>query len=476
MSPPPRILFDISPVYATDPRPPRLVERVEREIGRRLLADTSAPVIPVVFGGGLMYVVDRDVALEVLRRNCEPPRAREKAATDALQPTSPTSFNHRAQGAALRVATGTGRRVIKLTPAAYRPLVRQSLRTGRDAVLAIARSKNRGRDAAVSQTNQVESGAQVLPGLSTIVHPSRDDVVCICGPSIPNAPMRQLAEAKSDNGFRVASLCFDVSEPARQVACAPGLSGWLAAQLVDQIDASDLILCSSELVQRELEEFAVRIERPIPDSRLLALGADLPSRSAVLANWADESGPSSCHGRRFALAVGTVEARNNYSVLIESWELLSREPLFDLDLVIVGGPGDASAELTARINQSASLAERVHLLGVVDDDDMAWLHSRRHVFLCPRLDNVWAQPLAEAQQFDGPVICSNESAYRSIAGDGAILLDPLDVYGWSDAIRSIARRTSSASCARPGPTWNDAALSTRSALLSLVSAGTPAGT
>jgi hypothetical protein len=52
----------------------------------------------------------------------------------------------------------------------------------------------------------------------------------------------------------------------------PGLTPEVVgASLIDQLDASDLIFCSSQSVQDNLGDFATQHGRPRPDSRLLPL-------------------------------------------------------------------------------------------------------------------------------------------------------------------------------------------------------------
>jgi hypothetical protein len=107
----PRILVDISAQFQTAERVPRSIERIEREIARRLLSDKSLTTLPILFVGGLTYVIDRQDALHVLNRT--EPRPHEE--TDVMEfskngaaqaPSSPRSgVWQRAQRAGLDVAT-----------------------------------------------------------------------------------------------------------------------------------------------------------------------------------------------------------------------------------------------------------------------------------------------------------------------------------------------------------------------------------
>lgn len=111
-------------------------------------------------------------------------------------------------------------------------------------------------------------------------------------------------------------------------------------------------------------------------------------------------------------------------------------------LVLVGHlpPGmDPEAE-AARLG----IAGRVLRTGYVPDGDIAPLLQGAALFAFPSLYEGFGLPLLDAQQAGVPVVCSNAASLPEVAGEGAVLFDPLSVPEMAAAIRSclgdLARR------------------------------------
>jgi hypothetical protein len=140
-------------------------------------------------------------------------------------------------------------------------------------------------------------------------------------------------------GLRVVTTCYDLIRVTHPEFNPPSMGPELfAGDAVALLDCSDLVLAISASTQSELVAFAARAGRPAPSVQVVRLGSDL---TAVKARPVSETPVmlQDLEQRRFALAVGTVEARKNYGLLVRVWERLSSDPAFRLDLVIVGRRG-----------------------------------------------------------------------------------------------------------------------------------------
>jgi glycosyltransferase involved in cell wall biosynthesis len=79
----------------------------------------------------------------------------------------------------------------------------------------------------------------------------------------------------------------------------------------------------------------------------------------------------------------------------------------------------------------------VHFLGFVPDEVVGALHRRALAVVVPTLFEAASFPIWEAFQAGTPVISSTVTSLPDQVGDAALLVDPLDIEGWANAIRRL---------------------------------------
>jgi len=138
----------------------------------------------------------------------------------------------------------------------------------------------------------------------------------------------------------------------------------------------------------------------------------------------------------YLLYLGTLQPRKNLLRLIDAFTQLpnpqSPIPNPPLQLVLAGAPGWLSAPILERARQAG-----VVLPGFIADEDKAALLSGAAAFLFPSLYEGFGFPVLEAMACGAPVICSNTSSLPEVAGDAALLVDPLDTAGLTAAIQNL---------------------------------------
>ncbi len=137
----------------------------------------------------------------------------------------------------------------------------------------------------------------------------------------------------------------------------------------------------------------------------------------------------------FLFTVGTVQPRKNYVRLFEALARV-RAALPDLHLVIAGGRGwleDPIYDAIRRLQLEAS----VHLIGFADDGDLPALYSAAVAVPFVSLYEGFGLPVLEAMACGTPVIASNVSSIPEVAGDAALLVDPLSVDAIAAAIEDV---------------------------------------
>ena len=137
--------------------------------------------------------------------------------------------------------------------------------------------------------------------------------------------------------------------------------------------------------------------------------------------------------RRVALSVSAKRPHKNLLRLVEALAAIpaQRRPV----LVVPGYPTAHERELRERAAQLRVLDD-LRLLGWVSAAELEGLYALAAVFVFPSLHEGFGLPVLEAMRRGVPVACSNVSALPEVAGDAALLFDPLDV----DAIAAALDR------------------------------------
>jgi glycosyltransferase involved in cell wall biosynthesis len=137
---------------------------------------------------------------------------------------------------------------------------------------------------------------------------------------------------------------------------------------------------------------------------------------------------------RYMLYVGTLQPRKNIMRVIEAFALANLHP--DTHLLIGGRTGWLSQPLQQRIDE-LGMADRIHLLGFVPDEQLYGLMAGARAFVFPSLYEGFGMPVLEAMASGTPVITSTTSALPEVAGDAALLVDPTDVSSIARAMHQI---------------------------------------
>lgn len=140
----------------------------------------------------------------------------------------------------------------------------------------------------------------------------------------------------------------------------------------------------------------------------------------------------------FVLAVGTVQPRKNYEMLVRAFRPVADRT--DHHLVIAGGKGWLTDALFAEVERRG-LQQRVHFTGFVADEDLPALYSAADLVAFPSLYEGFGLPLLEAMACGVAVVSSNSSSLPEVIGpeSGAgVLLSPKNEAAWSDALVTLA--------------------------------------
>jgi glycosyltransferase involved in cell wall biosynthesis len=179
------------------------------------------------------------------------------------------------------------------------------------------------------------------------------------------------------------------------------------AGLARVLRAADAIVCVSEFTRDETTDLA---GVPADRIRLVPNGVD-----AVF-------GPDGPRAEgEYVLAVVTLEPRKNLGRAVEA----AREA--GVELRVVGARGWGGVDVAGWV-------------GEIPDAELAALYRGARCVAYPSLYEGFGLPVLEAMACGTPVVTSRDTAMEEVAGEAAVLVDPLDVAAIAEGIRAAIER------------------------------------
>jgi glycosyltransferase involved in cell wall biosynthesis len=114
----------------------------------------------------------------------------------------------------------------------------------------------------------------------------------------------------------------------------------------------------------------------------------------------------------------------NHKRLLGAFKLMKERFRFDGQLVLSGIAMQAKDEILEAIRRFG-LRDDVLLLGYLPHDLLPFLYNLARMMVFPSLSEGFGFPLVEAMACGCPVACSNVTSIPEVAGDAALLFDPL---------------------------------------------------
>jgi glycosyltransferase involved in cell wall biosynthesis len=143
----------------------------------------------------------------------------------------------------------------------------------------------------------------------------------------------------------------------------------------------------------------------------------------------------------FLLCIGRLETKKNTVRTVQAFNVLKQRHIDvykNLQLVLVGGKGHGYEAVTAEIEKSPYKTDIV-MPGFVDEVDLPYIMNGAEVFVFPSLYEGFGIPILEAFACGTPVVTSHTSACKEVAGDDAVLVDPLDVTSIANGIEEAMK-------------------------------------
>lgn len=214
---------------------------------------------------------------------------------------------------------------------------------------------------------------------------------------------------------------------------------WTMRTLVENsIRRADRVIVTTEM---SAEQLRVTLKVPQAKISVAALGVD--------SRFFRPAGGSACRSRmearygirnRYILAVGSVNPRKNITTLLKAYDLLLRQGLQGLQLVIAGIAEWGGSQIADTMHALGLTGRDVQFLGHIPDEDLPFLYGGAEVFVFPSLFEGFGLPLLEAMSCGTPAVASDNYSFPEVGGDAVLYVPPRSAEGFASAIRQLLER------------------------------------
>lgn len=138
---------------------------------------------------------------------------------------------------------------------------------------------------------------------------------------------------------------------------------------------------------------------------------------------------------RTILSVGNLSPKKNIVRLTTAFDQV-RKRVQDARLVLAG-TATRYGRVVSEVLEAKGLGPYVRFTGYVPDEDLPLLYRAAHLFAYPSLFEGFGLPVLESMACGTPVVASNTTSIPEVAGDAALLVNPLDVDQMAEAMATL---------------------------------------
>ena len=143
----------------------------------------------------------------------------------------------------------------------------------------------------------------------------------------------------------------------------------------------------------------------------------------------------------YLLHVGALNKHKNLPRLIKAFKLAMDASSETWNLILVGGkvksPADDDSSLIIQTINEEGLVDSVHLIGYVNDKDLAEYYANAKGYVFPSYNEGFGLPILEAMKFNLPIAAANNTSLPEIGRGGAIYFNPYQIAEIVKSIRQI---------------------------------------
>jgi glycosyltransferase involved in cell wall biosynthesis len=141
-------------------------------------------------------------------------------------------------------------------------------------------------------------------------------------------------------------------------------------------------------------------------------------------------------GKPYFFYAGAIHPRKNIPRLIRAFDLFKSKTSAPLKLLLAGRFAWQTGEVRSAYEQAEN-RDDIHFLGYVSEEDLTQLTAAATAMTYLSLSEGFGLPMLEAMHCDTPVLAANASCLPEIAGDAALLVDPLSETAIAEGLEKL---------------------------------------
>lgn len=145
-----------------------------------------------------------------------------------------------------------------------------------------------------------------------------------------------------------------------------------------------------------------------------------------------------CNGNPFFIFIGTISKRKNLANILLAYKKFQQShPNSKTQMIVVGGKYGSYPELD-KVLENNTFNEDIHFLGHIESQTLSKLLASAEALIYTSVFEGFGIPIVEAYYAETAVITSNVTSMPEVAGDAAILVNPMSVDDISHAMSQLS--------------------------------------
>ncbi len=235
------------------------------------------------------------------------------------------------------------------------------------------------------------------------------------------AMLGRLFATREGDGIQVGAMLHDLFPLTLPQMCqtstVTGYTEWFerVAKGVDFFITNSA--ATTRALEAHLQQAGPASARDLPAGHF-RLGAEVHLQSQTL----PDTHPLESVAGFVVLAVGTIEPRKNYKVILDALDQLWDK--HDVTLVIVGRPGWSSEDILACLREHPQRGTRLLHLDDADDATLTACYQRADALVCASWAEGFGLPIVEGMRHGAPVLASAIDVFQEVGGDACRYFAP----------------------------------------------------
>ena len=298
------------------------------------------------------------------------------------------------------------------------------------------------------------------------ISPKKGDIVYspdLAQKDLDSAVKNKLYETYKKDEVKVAFLVHDLLPIQHPEFFIEGQDAIHKTFIQNISSVSDMLFTTTDVGNKELQEYQTKHHFKTPKIHTLPLGSDLPKSKKHLASHT----PSKTTN---FLIVSTVEPRKGHKQLLEAFNILWQNPSTKhLTLSIVGKKGWMIQETMNMINNHPLLNKNLFYKGYVTNQELQECYTNADCIIVASEAEGYGLPLIEAAHYNKPIIAREIAVFKEVAQDYPTYFkntkNPQDI---ADAIKNFITKPKTKNATLNTITWLQNAEKLKTVLLGML--------